>query len=324
MTHSRTLITGGGGFIGAAVARALLERGEKVAVIDRVRPSAMWEDDPIESVHFLAGDVLDPSSLERAIQACKPDRIVHSAAIVGAGLSIDDPAKTVTTNIVGITNALDAARKIGVRRTVFISSQSVYGQGQYEPVDEKHPTEPESPYGATKLASEKLGEVYRRCFGIDFVSLRMSHIYGPGRPGGLRGNVIQEMLEAALTNTTYVMKSGGDQTKEPSHIDDITAAVCAALDAPPEVLTARVFNVGSGEVVTWKQIAAIVCEMFPHARLEIGPGMTLIRPGIYEQMLGPLDVTLAERVLGFKPRYRIREGLQHFARWLADHQRHSM
>jgi UDP-glucose 4-epimerase len=235
--------------------------------------------------------------------------MVHSAAIVGAGLSIDAPAKTVATNVVGITNVLDAARKIGVGRTVFISSQSVYGPGQYEPVDEKHPTEPESPYGATKLACEKLGEAYRRCFGIDFVSLRMSHIYGPGRPGGLRGNTIQEMLEAALAHTTYVMKSGGDQTKEPSHIDDITAAVCAALEAPVELLTARGFNVGTGEVVTWKHIAAIVREIFPHASLEIGPGMTLIRPGIYEQMLGPLDITLAERVLGFKPRYRIRAGL---------------
>jgi nucleoside-diphosphate-sugar epimerase len=318
----KTVITGGSGFIGAAVARQLLQRGEQVGLLDRSRPAAMWRGDPIESAQFIAGDVLDASDIATAINEFKPDRLVHSAAIVGAGLSIDSPLKTVTTNCVGITNVLEAARAAKIGRTVFISSQSVYGQGRYEPVDERHPTDPESPYGATKLASEKLGAVYQRCFGVDFVSLRMSHIYGPGRPSGLRGNVIQEMLEAALRRKPFVMKSGGDQTKEPSHIDDISAAVCAALDAPTERLTSRVFNVGSGEVLTWRQIADIVRELYPQAELDIGPGLAEVRPGLGEQMLGPLDVSLAARLLNFSPRYRIRDGLQHFASWLTQHQDH--
>ena len=322
MIHTKVLITGGGGFIGAAVARALLDRGTPVAIFDRVRPAPMWKGDPIGAAEFIAGDVLEPLSIVRAMQAAKPARMVHSAAIVGAGLSIDSPGPTVATNVMGLSNVLEAARMSDIGRTVFISSQSVYGQGRYQPVDEGHPTEPESPYGATKLASEKLGAVYQRCFGIDFVSLRMSHIYGPGRPGGARGNVIQEMLEAAQAGTRFSMASGGDQTKEPSHIDDISAAVCAALDAPPETLSARVFNVGSGEVLTWRQIAGVVQQLYPEAKMDLGDGNTLIRPGLYEQMLGPLDVSLAETVLGIKPRYRIREGLEQFAQWLARERSH--
>src|SRR5690349_18895426 len=99
-------------------------------------------------------------------------------------------------------------------------------------LSEEHPTEPESPYGATKLASEKIGNAYATCFGVDIVSLRMSHIYGPGRPGGLRGNVIQDMLEAAQAGRLFQMERGGDQTKEPCYIDDIATAICAALDVP--------------------------------------------------------------------------------------------
>ena len=96
-----------------------------------------------------------------------------------------------------LTNVLELVRSNGLGRIVQISSQSVYGPGKYEPVDEGHPTDPDSPYGVTKIASEKWGNVYASAFGVDFVALRMPHIYGPGRPAGLRGNVIQDMLEAA-------------------------------------------------------------------------------------------------------------------------------
>ena len=314
--RQKVLITGGAGFIGAAAARALLQRGTPVVVLDQRAPVIQESGDPIAGAQFVPVDVLDPLGIARAMRDHAPARLVHAAAIVGAGLSIDAPVRTVTTNIVGLVNVLEAARMFGIGRTVFISSQSVYGPGHYEPVDEKHPTDPDSPYGMTKLASEKLGNVYHSCFGLDFVSLRMAHVYGPGRPGGLRGNFIQEMLEAAQTGARFTMHRGGGQTKEPSHIADVAAAVCAALDVAPDRLDERVFNVGSGEVFTWKQIAAVIREMYPSAQLELGPGPIEVRPGVNEQVLGPLDCREAERILGVSVRYRLREGLSHFAQWL--------
>ena len=314
--RQKVLITGGAGFIGAAVARALLRRGTPVVLLDQRAPVLLETDDSLAGTTFAAVDVLDPLGVARALREHAPAQLVHAGAIVGAGLSIDAPVRTVTTNVVGLVNVLEAARMFGIGRTVFVSSQSVYGPGRYEPVDEKHPTDPDSPYGATKLASEKLGNVYHSCFGLDFVSLRMAHIYGPGRPGGLRGNYIQEMLEAAQTGARFTMQRGGEQTKEPSHIDDVATAVCAALDVAPDSLEERVFNVGSGEVFTWNEIAAVIRQMYPSAQLELGPGPIEVRPGIREQVLGPLDCRRAERMLGVKARYRLRDGLAQFAQWL--------
>jgi UDP-glucose 4-epimerase len=315
-SRQKVLVTGGAGFIGAAVARALLRRGTPVVLLDQRPPVLLEKGDPIGGATFIAVDVLDALGVARTFRDHAPARLVHAGAIVGAGLSIDAPVRTVMTNVVGLVNVLEAARMFGIRRTVFVSSQSVYGYGRYEPVDEKHPTDPDSPYGATKLASEKLGNVYHSCFGLDFISLRMSHIYGPGRPGGLRGNYIQDMLEAAQNGTRFVMPRGGEQTKEPSHIDDVVTAVCAALDVAPDRLEERVFNVGSGEVFTWNEIAAVIRQMYPSAQLELGPGPIEVRPGIREQWLGPLDCRRAERMLGVKARYRLRDGLSQFAQWL--------
>ncbi|MBJ3777105.1 NAD-dependent epimerase/dehydratase family protein [Acuticoccus mangrovi] len=322
MTHDTVLVTGGGGFIGASVARALLDQGVPVALFDQRPPTAISDSDPIAAAPFYFGDILDSFALLRALTHSGAKRVVHAAAIVGAGLSIDNPVRTITTNLLGITNVLEAARSLDLGRIVLISSQSVYGPGQYEPVDELHPTDPDSPYGVTKLAAEKWGNVYASAFGVDFVSLRMPHIYGPGRPAGLRGNVIQDMLEAAQIGKPFHMARGGDQTKEPVYILDITRATLAALDVAPERLEGRSYNIGTGVVLTWKQIAAAIRELYPDATMELGDGPMVVRNGVLEQPLGPLSYDRAHRVLDYTPHYHLRDGLAHFDKWLTASRAH--
>lgn len=314
--NTPVLITGGSGFIGAAVARALKTRGTPVIVFDQRPPTPFDGTDPIKDVPFAYGDILDSFALVRALQKSGAKRIVHGAAIVGAGISIDNPVRTVATNMLGISNVLEAARSLGLGRIVFMGSQSIYGPGQYAPVDEGHPTHPDSPYGVTKLASEALGNVYRSCYGVDFVSLRIPHVYGPGRPSGLRGNVIQDMLEAAQSGRPYRMAAGGDQTKDPTYVEDATSAFLAALDIPQGKLKGRAYNVALGNIMTWKEIANVVREFYPKADLQLGPGPIIVRPGVPEQPLGALDLTLAKEVLGYAPKYPIRVGIKHFADWL--------
>jgi UDP-glucose 4-epimerase len=316
MASEAVLITGGGGFVGAAVARALLRKSIPVVIYDQRPPVALSDDDPIKGAAVVIGDVLDPFTLIRAVQKHNARRFLHTASIVGAGFSIDNPVRTLQVNLVGLNNVLESARTLKLGRVVQISSQSVYGPGQYEPVDERHPTDPDSPYGVTKLASEKWGNVYASAFGVDFVALRMSHIYGPGRPSGLRGNVIQDMLEAAQSGKSFRMTSGGDQTKEPVYIEDIVSATLAALEVPKTSLRSHVYNIGVGEVVTWRQIANAILEFYPQAQLELGSGPNVVRPGVLEQKLGPLDYTLAQSELGYSPKFKLREGLRHFSRWL--------
>lgn len=310
------LITGGAGFIGAATARALLERGTPVVLFDQEPATAISADDPIGTAQFVSGDVLDSYGLARAIQANAVSRIVHAAGVVGAGLSIDGPARTVAVNMLGMSNVLEAALTFALGRIVFISSQSVYGPGRYAPVDEAHPTDPDSPYGATKIANEKLGQAYAGCFGVDFVALRMPHVYGPGRPSGLRGNVIQDMLVAARSGRPYEMAAGGDQHKEPTYVADVTKAILASLDVPATRLRGRAYNVGLGQTYTWREIADAVRALYPNAVLELGPGPIVVRPGVLEQPLGALKLDLARQVLGYEPSFGLAEGLIDFARFL--------
>jgi nucleoside-diphosphate-sugar epimerase len=316
MSAEAVLITGGGGFIGAAVARALICKSVPVVIYDQRPPAPLSPDDPIQSAAAIVGDILDPFSLLRAVEKHNVKRFLHTASIVGAGLSIDNPVRTLEVNLMGLTNVLETARSLKLGRIVQISSQSVYGPGQYEPVDEKHPTDPDSPYGVTKLAGEKWGNVYTSAFGVDFVALRMPHIYGPGRPAGLRGNVIQDMLEAAQTGKPFSMKAGGDQNKEPVYIEDIVSATLTALDIPASSLSGRAYNIGVGEVFSWRRIADAIRELYPKAQLELGPGPIVVRGDVLEQKLGPLDYSLARQVLGYEPKFKLRGGIRQFAQWL--------
>ena len=316
MSSDAVLITGGGGFIGAAVARALVRKSVPVVIFDQRPPVPLSADDPIKSAAVVVGDILDPFALLRAVQKHKVNRFLHTASIVGAGLSIDNPVRTLQVNMMGLTNVLETARSLSLGRIIQISSQSVYGPGQYEPVDEKHPTDPDSPYGVTKLSGEKWGNVYVSAFGADFVALRMPHIYGPGRPAGLRGNVIQDMLEAAQTDKPFSMAAGGDQNKEPVYVEDVVSATLAALDIPQSSLRGRAYNIGVGEVFSWRQIADAIREVYPKAKLELGPGPIVVRGDVLEQKLGPLDYTLAKQVLGYEPKFKLKEGIRHFAQWL--------
>jgi len=316
MASDTVLITGGSGFIGAAAARELISKNIPVVIYDKSQPTALSKDDLLQGASVAIGDILDPFALLRAVKEHKVGRFVHSASIVGAGLSIDNPVRTLEVNTMGLTNVLEIVRTLGLGRVVQISSQSVYGPGQYEPVDERHPTDPDSPYGVTKLAGEKWGNVYASVFGVDFVALRMPHIFGPGRPAGLRGNVIQDMLLAAQLGKPFRMESGGDQTKEPVYVKDIVAAIIAALEVPESALRGRVYNVATGEVFTWRKIAAAIQEIYPKASFDLGPGPIFVRPGVAEQKLGPLDISLARSVLGYEPRYRLPKALSDFAEWL--------
>lgn len=319
VNHDPVLVTGGGGFVGGAVARALFERGTAVVIMDVQPPRPFDDDDPITRIPFVLGDIVDPHPLARAVREHGSRRIVHAAAVVGAGISMNMPWRTVMTNVQGILNVLETARTFGLGRVIFAGSQSIYGPGQYKPVDENHPKTPDSPYGTTKLFSESIANNYATIWGVDFVSLRIPHVYGPGRPSGLRGNVIQEMLEAAQAGRPFRMPSGGDQRKEAIYVKDVVWAMLAALDIDAGRLTHRAFNIAVGAVHTWREIADAVRELYPDADLELGPGLKEVYPGVMEQPLGPLDLSRAKSVFGYEPRFPLREGLRDFADWLTAH-----
>jgi UDP-glucose 4-epimerase len=169
------LITGGAGFLGAHIARALVERGERVVIYDNFFTGLPQNLHGFgDRIKLVNGDILDLSYLIRTVLKEKVNRIIHTAALVGYLVSIDKPALTARINIEGTINVLETSRIADINRIVDISSEEVYGHFQYEPADEDHPFSPTTPYPITKMAAERYDEFFRRFFGLDVLIIRTS------------------------------------------------------------------------------------------------------------------------------------------------------
>lgn len=311
------LITGGAGFIGARAARLLLEQGEKVIVYDTFGAAEPQSLKGIQDqVEIVRGNILDPATMLSTVKRFKVKKILHTAGFVSSGLSMDQPMMAAKINIEGMLNVLEAARIYGVKRVVFLSSQRVYGKGVYGPIDEDHPKNPKYPYGSTKLAAEMLGLNYNYQYGLDFIAVRFSGVYGPGRSGGGRDNILKNMLVSAVRGVPYHLPTGGDHPWEFVHVDDAVEGLVLALNVTPERLRHRVFNISEGKLYTWKEVAEILCQLVPGSRITAGPGLIQLRPGIPDDVKGVLDITRACEELGFSPKYDLYKGLRQYIEWL--------
>ena len=189
----RALVTGGAGFIGSNVVGLLLQRGHEVLVLDDL--SSGYRDNLRPEATFREADVRDADTLRTVAAGCSA--IFHLAASVGNKRSIDDPRHDAEVNLVGMVSVLEAARANSIDKVVFSSSAGIFGELKTLPIDEDHPQDPDSPYGVSKLAAEKLALVYNKLYGMHNVCLRYFNVYGPhqrGCPGRRRRRV---ELEAA-------------------------------------------------------------------------------------------------------------------------------
>lgn len=299
----RILITGGGGFLGAAAARALLARGDTVIVFD-TQLTAFSGSGPTERLIRVPGDITDMANVAQAVTVHKPDAVLHCAAVVGVLSSLASPINVVRVNIEGSLNVFEAMRLGGVRRCVHISSEETYGAFRADKIDETHPLDPVLPYGICKVAVEQLGRSYRDLHGLEVINLRTSWVYGPGLP---RERIPKNLVEAALAGRKLHIASGADVAIDHTYVDDMASAMLAALDHKQHRYD--VYNVASGTAPTVSEIVGIVRELVPGAQLSVGPGP--YRHGDQVEMVrkGALDVSRAGFELGWRPRYDIRRGL---------------
>jgi UDP-glucose 4-epimerase len=296
-----TLVTGGEGFIGRHVVDRLHERRERVVSYDR-GPAATAVPTGVIRVR---GELFDLRRLAAIIAEHDVCGIVHAAGMADAQLSIGTPAATVAANAIGTLHLLEAVRLADFGgRTILLSSIAVYGDND-ERVDEGSPLRPRTPYAATKVFGDLLGQVYGRRYGLDVVSLRVSEAYGPGRV--LRG-VVQDIIDAALERRPLRLIAGADHPVHPVHVEDVARAVLAALDAPDP--TGRIYDITGGERVTLDHVAALVRERIPGADIELGPGH-LSEP----DRQGPIAITAADRELGYRPRWGLARGIDDYCTW---------
>ncbi len=315
---SAVLVTGGAGFLGAAIVRRLAARGERVIALDNFQAGRPANLEGLGGDVLLAtGDVTDLASLLHLVRRETVRRVVHAAAIVGVVSSLDSPSAVTRVNIEGTLNVLEAMRLEEVERTVHISSEETYGPFRYEPADEEHPLAPTAAYGITKVASEHLGRFYRAAYGCDFVNVRTSWVYGPGLP---RPRIPRTLIEAALEGRPLHLAEGGDARIDHTYLDDCVDGTLLALDHPEHPFDA--YNIASGEAVTTAEMVAIVKELIPGADLSVGPGAHRYDARLEAPRKGALDVARARRVLGYAPRYDLRRGLAAYIEWLRRGRRH--
>jgi nucleoside-diphosphate-sugar epimerase len=299
----RILVTGGGGFLGAAVVRALVARGDTAIAFD-TQLGGLAGALPDSRLVGAPGDITDMANVAQTIAVHKPDAVVHCAAIVGVLSSLGSPINVVRVNIEGSLNVFEAMRLGGVRRCIHISSEEAYGAFRADRVDETHPLNPVMPYGICKAAVEQLGRSYRDLHGLEVINLRPSWVYGPGLP---RNRIPKNIVDAAIAGRTLHIPAGADTAIDHTYVDDVVSAILAALDHPKHRYDA--YNIGSGMAPTVAEIVDIVRDLVPGAAVSVGPGAYRHGDKIDLVRKGALDVSRAAVELDWKPRYDIRGGL---------------
>jgi nucleoside-diphosphate-sugar epimerase len=302
------LVTGGAGFIGSAVSRALLERGDSVRVFDNLMTSVQ-ENVPSQA-EFVRGDLRDVDAIT---QACKGIEVVfHQAAVRSVPRSVDDPLLSNESNVSGTLNLLVGANNSGVRRVVYASSSSVYGDTAGGVNQEDLPPNPQSPYAVSKLAGEYYCRVWTHLKGLSTVSLRYFNVFGPGqRADSKYAAVFPAFVSALLEDRPPEVHWDGEQSRDFSYIDDVVRANLLAAEADTGV-DGSVINIGGGRPQTVNEVLASVSTAVGRW---VEPVRTPKRAG--DVRTTRADVGLAAQLLAWKPEAQWEEAVEATVRWFA-------
>jgi UDP-glucose 4-epimerase len=300
------LVTGGAGFIGSNLARWLTDRGDHVRILDDLSIGQLRYLDGIP--HDLCrGTLADPAMVRDAVAGV--DAVVHLAARAGIDDSVRDPLGTFEANVTWSLGVLEAARQAGVRRFLFASSNAAAGDHD-PPSDETDLPRPVSPYGASKLAIEAYAGAYAATYGLTSVSLRFSNAYGPN--SFHKRSVVAAWLRAALAGEPITIHGDGAQTRDLVYVDDLAAAMTAAIDAPEDRVAGELFQAGTGVETTIRGLAEAVGRAVGRD-LEIVHGPP--RAGDVRRNVAAVDK--AARLLGYRAAVGLDEGLAKTAAWFA-------
>jgi len=301
----RILVSGGAGFIGSHVADAYLAGGHDVAVIDDCSTGNAANVPPAARLHRV--DLRDRAAVAAVTAQERPEMISHHAAQLDVRRSVADPVFDAEVNLIGLLNLLEAGRAQGVRRVVFASSGGVvYGESQRLPTREIDPTEPISPYGVAKLASERYLHYYAHVHGLRSVCLRYANVYGPRQNPHGEAGVIAIFTGLLLDGGAPVINGAGKQTRDYVFVGDVVRANLLALESD---YTGAV-NVGTGIETDVNQLFALLCDAVGHHPPEQHGAA---KAG--EQLRSVLDRTRARDVLGWEPLTPLAEGLAHTVAW---------
>jgi len=302
------LITGGAGFIGSNIAHKLLEEGYNVKIIDNFSTGNKKNiEDVVDRIEFFEGDIRDIKLLSRIMEDV--DYVLHQAAIPSVPRSIKDPVLSNDANVAGTLNVLVAARDIGVKRVVYASSSSVYGDTTTLPKKEDMIPNPKSPYAITKLTGEYYCKVFYEIYGLETVSLRYFNVFGPRQdPKSQYSAVIPRFITAMLNDTRPEIYGDGLQTRDFSYVENVVDANILACKS--ENVTGGVFNIACGKRINLNDLADILNKIL---NKNIKPIYAEPRQGDVKHSLA--DISRAREILGYEPKYDLEKGLRETVGW---------
>jgi UDP-glucuronate 4-epimerase len=305
----RVLVTGGAGFIGSHLVKALIDRGDEVTIVDNFDPfypERLKRRGLDARARLVQADIRDQDAMHRAFAESRPEKVVHLAALAGVRPSLERPDAYMDVNARGTACVLEAARGAGTRRFVLGGSSSVYGAHAQAPFRETARIDsPESPYAASKVASEVLARTFHNLYGIEVAALRFFTVYGPRQRPDL---AIHKFSRRMLAGQPLPFFGDGSSRRDYTWIDDIISGVLAACDVP---LAFDTLNLGGAHTTSLAELVALLEEALGvPAILDRQPA----QPG--DMPLTSADVTHSGQVLGYAPRTPIQAGVRKFAAWI--------
>ncbi len=302
---AKVLVTGGAGFIGSHLVHGLLDRGDRVRVLDNLSTGSKVNLAGLE-IDFIEGDIRDAAVVQQSIKDV--DFIFHLAAFISVAGSMEDPLTCYTANLNGSLNVLMQASQAGVQRVVLASSAAIYGESE-SPVAENHPLNPQSPYAASKLAMEQAAKLFSQSFSLETVCLRFFNAYGPRQsPDSPYAAAIPKFIQVMLAGEPATIHGDGRQTRDFVYVKDIVEAMLLA--AGGDSIDSRIFNIAGGNSIPINELVETLQQFFPET-----PDPVFGPPRQGDLRFSEADISSAERALGYRPRIDLQEGLEITVEW---------
>ncbi len=302
------LVTGGAGFIGSNIVDGLLARGETVRVIDNLSTGRLSNTAGfIDRVKFLEADICDAAAVDEAVRGV--DYVIHQAALASVPRSIADPTANNQVNVQGTLNLLEAAVTHNVKRMVYASSSSVYGDSEQLPKIETMAPNPKSPYAVAKLAAEYYCGVFSALHGLSTIALRYFNVFGPRQdPNSDYSAVIPLFVRSLLEGNAPTIHGDGEQSRDFTFIDNVVSANMMACDA--NITGARVYNIACGDRLTLNHL-------YDTLRNKLGIDLESVhgpdRAGDVKHSMA--DITKISGEIGYKPTVSFEDGIDRTIKW---------
>lgn len=302
--NSRILLTGGAGFIGSNILKTIQNEAKSIRVVDNLSTGNMKNIKILGNTEFIWGDLTDMETCRRITKNI--DVICHQAALGSVPRSIDDPLSTHNNNVNGFTNLLVAAKENNVKRIVYASSSSVYGNDKNMPKKEEVIGEQLSPYAVSKHVNELYAKVFYECFDIETIGLRYFNVFGPNQnPNGQYAAVVPKFIKILTDEKQPIINGDGEYSRDFTYVANVVYANILAMTTENKDAFGKVINIANGGNVTINQLYNTIAK---HLKSDIRPLYTDARKGDIPHSNANID--LAKRVLNYEPLISFEEGIR--------------